>query len=155
MTGADASAASIALAAAPLPARPDDAPLRAGERWTGSYRCAQGKTELSILVEEVTRGDEENSYEIDAILEFHFDGGVKGFAPADGSARMHGKYDGKQLRFKGVEWIDQPTNYQLVDFVGTLRGSSYSGRVEGPGCTSFSVTRDSLVDTPPEKGRTR
>ncbi|MBX3225245.1 MAG: hypothetical protein KF795_32370 [Labilithrix sp.] len=149
MVEADASAAAVALAvgASAHPAEGDayGLPFRPGDRWTGTYLCRQGSTHMTIAFEDVRRASrsEDDSFEVDVIFEFRFDGdGRPGFAAAEGVARMRGSYDARsrRLRLKGDEWIEQPPGYALVDLVGSVsKTATYSGSVEGPGCSSFSA----------------
>ncbi|MDF2698224.1 MAG: hypothetical protein K0S65_6607 [Labilithrix sp.] len=155
MMEASASASALALVGernSPPPVRDvaGELPFKPGDRWVGTYMCRQGKTDMVVLFEDVgvgaVRGDDET--DVEAIFEFHFDGkGRAGFAASDGAARMRGKYElrSRRLVLKGEEWIEQPQNYALINLVGTVspgRGgvpTSYSGLVEGSGCTSFQA----------------
>ena len=171
MMDAKAYASALALAGRPAEAAPpDDAldlPFRPGDRWIGSYTCRQGKSEMSILFEDVSRatGGDDESLHVEATFEFHF-AGSSGYAPSDGAARMRGKYDprSRRLRLVGEEWLEQPPGYALVNLAGSFsaRGSgrhssSYSGTVEGPGCTTFSARPEdaSLDDEPSGKAGPR
>jgi hypothetical protein len=153
MIPADASAAAIALVNDPArrtPAAPESAelPFKPGDRWLGYYQCNQGKTDLVLLFEEVEPKDD--GVDVEAVFEFHFDGnGNPGYAPSAGVARMRGTYDVKarRLRLKGEEWIEQPSNYKLASLAGVVnRLGTYSGTVEGPGCTTFSASSESAPD---------
>jgi len=169
MMDANASASAIALAGRPVPPRGEDSldlPFRPGERWTGTYTCRQGPTEMAILFEDVApAGGGDASVDVEATLEFHFAGGST-YAAAEGAARMSGKYDprSKRLRLVGEEWLAQPPSYALVNLAGTLgvrgaengkRSLSYSGSVEGPGCTTFSVSPADAPDMPEQKAGAR
>jgi hypothetical protein len=187
MMSAQASASALSLVgnAGAGPAREGtDVPFRDGDRWSGTYTCRQGKTDMVIIFDEVSRrsprsaGNEgaEESVDVDATFEFHF-GGRPGFPAVDGSARMRGTYEVKSrnLRLKSEEWIDQPQGYGLVNLVGSIsapsgRGPSvgafshqgafspqgaltYSGHVEGPGCSSFSANPDPGIEMAPNSER--
>jgi hypothetical protein len=148
MMSADASASAIALMSDPAThAQPspslavDNVPLKVGDRLTGFYTCNQGKTAMVLIINQVAPVDDDSA-EIEATFEFHYDGTKPGFTKSDGSARMVGKYEakGRRLRLKGEEWIDQPSNYSLITLVGSLsKAGGYAGAVEGHGCTSFSA----------------
>ncbi len=170
---ADASVSAITRVSeskgrlSPLPDR-SDVPFKLGERWVGYYNCNQGRTDLVLIFEVIDgsgsgdgrMGSDEDSIDVDAIFEFHFDGnGNPGYAPSDGASRVRGTYDVKarRLRLKAGEWIDQPQNYKLITLVGTVStDGTYSGTVEGPGCTTFwaSSERDNgrLVPPPASRG---
>jgi hypothetical protein len=147
----DASSSAIALVRdqpadiSPLDERPGEgAPFRVGERWVGQYNCLQGKTELVLIFEEVGGAPSANSIPVAAIFEFHYDGAnlSQGFAASDGAARMRGHFDPKSRRLvlNGEDWIDQPPNYRLINLVGIInKNGTYSGTVDGPGCTTFSA----------------
>ena len=170
MMDATASASAIALGGRPAPTKHEDAhdlPFRPGDRWTGTYTCRQGPTEMAIVFEDVSPagGGDDSSIDVEATLEFHFAGGSS-YGAADGAARMSGKYDpkSKRLRLVGEEWLEQPPSYALVNLTGTLsvrgagsgKGSlSYSGSVEGPGCTTFSVSPPDVLDMPEQKAGAR
>ncbi len=159
MIDANASASALALAGRPDGVAPEDAsadlPFKPGDRWTGTYSCRQGPTEMILTFEDVGRRDgDDEPVRLEATFEFHFDGST-GYAPSDGAARMRGTYDPrtKRLRLVGQEWIEQPQNYALINLVGTItrRGSgrhalSYAGTVEGPGCTSFTARPEEPLD---------
>lgn len=127
-------------------ARPDDArvhaaaadlPFDRGERFTGYYICAQGRTELTLVIEDIDGDD------VDAIFEFTFAGSAS-YGPAEGSYRMRGTYEPRTrtLRLDADSWIDQAPGYQMVNLVGNVSPSrTISGRLSGaPGCSTFSVS---------------
>jgi hypothetical protein len=114
---------------------------------------------MVLTFDEVSHAGDESSdtIEVGAIFEFHYDGnGQSAFAAAAGSAHMRGTYDRKTrvLRLVGAEWIEQPANYALINFVGVVNprasaraSGTYSGTVEGSACTSFSVHSEDSIDT--------
>ena len=105
-----------------------------GDRLSGHYMCSQGRTELTLVVEDV-EGDD-----VTAIFEFDYPGGGGNSTPAGGSFRMHGSFDARSraLRLDGDRWMEQPDGYVMVGLVGIVSTSgSISGTVKGPGCTSF------------------
>jgi hypothetical protein len=139
MIAAEASATGDAAAFGPPRPGASTGPFERGDRFKGHYFCAQGRTELTLVFEET---DEDA---LNVVFEFHFPGSTTHPA-ADGSYRMHGAYDAKsrQLRLKGEQWIDRPTDYVMVDLAGTVNASgAINGTLTGaPQCTAFSVTRD-------------
>jgi len=109
-------------------------PFVRGDRLSGHYMCSQGRTELTLVVEDV-EGDD-----LSAIFEFDYPGGGGTSTPAGGSFRMHGSFDARSraLRLDGDRWLEQPDGYVMVGLVGTVSTSgSISGTVKGPGCTTF------------------
>ena len=154
MVAADAVAVSASarpVSSAPPTKDADDLPFHRGEHLIGSYVCAQGKTSLSFLFDEVRGAGPDEGVFVDVTFEFQYDGGTSGTTAAEGSAHMKGTFDPKtrRLRLHAENWIEQPANYTLVDFTGTVnRTGVYSGRVEGPGCTTFIATPDRSDDTP-------
>lgn len=128
----------------------DELPLHRGARFAGTYVCAQGKTALTFVFDDVRSGVDEGIY-LDVTFTFQFDGGSSGTTPADGSAHMKGTFDPKtrRLRLHAESWIEQPADYSLIDFSGAIDGAGvYSGRVEGHGCTTFTAAPDRSDDTP-------
>lgn len=173
MVSADASTEAISLVQKPeAPAGSDRVaiPFAEGDRWVGHYNCAQGRTELALVFEHVglvevgvpprysekedSRGEKEEPFVSVAVLfEFAFDGhGMTGFASATGTARMAGHYEPKSRRMilRGETWVDQPKNYNLVNLVGLINNSTktYSGTVEGPGCTTFFASPEKTGAAP-------
>jgi hypothetical protein len=113
--------------------RAADAPFERGDRFRGHYWCSQGRTELTLVIEDL---DEAN---LTALFEFDYPGGVSN-EPASGSYRMRGSFDPQSLavRLKGERWIEQPDGYVMVDLVGAMsKSGSLSGSVSGPGCSTF------------------
>ena len=153
MVAADAvpgTASARPSPALPLAKDGEDLPLHRGQRFTGTYVCAQGKTALTFVFDGVRAGTDEGVY-LDVTFEFSYDGASSGTTAAEGSAHMKGTFDPKthRLRLHAEEWIEQPPGYSLVDFSGTVaRTGVYSGRVEGPGCTSFTASPDRSDDHP-------
>ncbi|HVJ89569.1 MAG TPA: hypothetical protein VM580_07170 [Labilithrix sp.] len=154
MVSAESSAATIALATRSQGAfsRPKDLPFKSGDRLRGTYQCRQGRTEMTLTFDEVSRNParsagDDDSVDVVALFEFHFDGNRRpGYPSVDGSSKMRGTYDVKssRLRLTGEEWIDHPSNFALVNLVGLVDKTTgtYSGTVEGPGCSSFSARLD-------------
>ena len=122
-----------------------DGPLDRGDRLKGQYFCAQGRTELTLVIEDLD-GDE-----VAAIFEFDYPGGGGTSAPASGSYRMHGSFDANShaLRLDGDRWIEQPDGYVMVGLVGTVsKSGSITGTVKGPGCSTFYVSGPRRPEAP-------
>lgn len=120
----------VARARAPLA----DAPFDRGDRLGGHYVCAQGRTELTLVIEDLEGND------VSAIFEFDYPGGGGTHTPASGSFRMHGSFDSRTraLRLDGDRWIEQPDGYVMVGLVGTVsKRGTIDGVVKGPGCSTF------------------
>ena len=153
MVAADAVPADASARPGPSPPLAKDGeelPFHRGERLVGTYICTQGKTALAFILDDVHAGADEGIY-VSVTFEFQFDGTSNGSTSAEGSAHMKGTFDPKthRLRLHAEDWIEQPANYSLVDFVGTVgRTGVYSGRVEGPGCTTFTASPDRSDDSP-------
>jgi hypothetical protein len=149
MAAADASAPSIASVPLAVSAAAD-LPIHAGEEWRGHYRCAQGRTDMRLVVDSIARRDGDDGYDVEGTFSFLYESPENGSnAPlsAQGVYRVDGIYRPKQhaLRLSGTEWIHQPPSYVFVTFDGSIsQAGVYSGRVEGPGCTSFSASRVTL-----------
>jgi hypothetical protein len=150
MASADASVEARApVASLDAGARPAAVtlPFAPGDRYSGHYHCAQGRTEVTLVIEGVSDDA------VDALFEFAFPGSAT-FDPAEGTYRMRGTFDPRQkaLRLAGERWVDQPEGYTMSDLSGTVtRTGAIEGRLHGPGCTSFLVTPER--QRPPERGR--
>lgn len=149
MISVDASAAAIALVTEPRSGRAA-APnpnmlIHAGDRFAGSYRCAQGATDLTLVLGAVGEGPGEVS--VEATASFHVPP-APGRSGEDGSFSVRGTFDprSRRLHLRGAEWIVQPSNYQLVSFLGRVekKGASvaFGGTVDGHQCTTFSTELD-------------
>jgi hypothetical protein len=112
--------------------RAPDLPFHQGEVWKGTYVCAQGETQLSLVIWRVDGPD------IDAIFDFRHDA-----SGAAGQYNMHGAYrpDSRRLRLAADDWIAQPPGYVTVDLDGRVRDDAFEGKVVGPSCTSFALRR--------------
>jgi len=131
-----------------------DAPFERGDRLRGHYWCAQGRTELTLVIEDV------DGEAVSGIFEFDYPGGGT-TDPANGSFRVRGALDastpsGPTLRLDGVRWIEQPDGYMMVGLVGTVsKTGSISGTVKGAGCTTFYLDsgkrRRTADHTPPDE----
>lgn len=111
-----------------------DAPFERGDRLSGHYVCAQGRTEATLVIEDVDGDD------VGALFELDYPGGGGSNAPASGSFRMRGSIDPRSrvVRLEGDRWVEQPVGYVMVGLVGTVsKTGSIAGTVKGPGCTSF------------------
>lgn len=144
MISVDASAALIANEQPPPPGGGRVA-IRAGDRFAGTYTCRQGATHVTLTIDDVGQGEEEMT--VEARFEFAFD------EPGDledevlGAYKMRGKYETKTRRLvlKPDAWIDEPQGWSMVGVRGVLgkAGDTYSGTVDGPGCTVFDTKRES------------
>lgn len=139
MISAEAAARAVQAASAP-PAHAvrahvasSDVPFVRGDRLGGHYVCGQGRTELTLVIEDIDGDD------VGALFEFDYPGGGT-TSPASGSFRMRGSIDPRSgaLRLEGDRWIEQPDGYAMVGLVGTVsKSGSIAGTVKGPGCTTF------------------
>ncbi|MEU6646258.1 hypothetical protein ABZ863_27445 [Saccharomonospora sp. NPDC046836] len=102
--------------------------------WRGSYTCAQGATGLELEISEPD-GDT-----VPAIFRFF---PVDGGAPTpSGSFSTRGSEANGQFVFRQEAWIEQPEGYVMVDLgVASVENSTMTGRVGGPSCGDFSVTK--------------
>jgi len=118
-------------------------PFERGDRLTGHYWCAQGRTEATLLIEDIG----EDAF--DAIFEFSFPGSAT-YDPAEGSYRVRGTYDARSRKLKLVHdrWLEQPVGYNMVDFAGEVgRAGGVTGTISGaPGCSTFTLSPDRAKD---------
>jgi hypothetical protein len=75
--------------------------------WSGTYGCSQGITGLTLTIEDLGDRAVEATYDFYAVPE---NPGVP-----SGSYRMEGNYVDGEMVLTGVEWIDQPPGYAMVD----------------------------------------
>jgi hypothetical protein len=138
MLGADVVAGAASPLASPSASRWSrdvvEAPFERGDRLSGHYVCAQGRTELTLVIEDV-RGED-----VGALFEFDYPGGGGAHTPASGSFRMRGSVDAgsRALRLDGDRWVEQPDGYVMVGLEGKVsRSGAVEGTVRGPGCSTF------------------
>jgi hypothetical protein len=105
-----------------------DAPFVAGDTWSGTYAC-KGNHDLTLTIGH-------GSPDVTAVFGFVF--GNKA-----GSFNMKGKYDGaaRHLRLTAGSWVKKPSGFVTVNLDGKVSpdGHVYSGSVQGPGCTTFTL----------------
>ncbi len=125
-----AAPAEPAAPVAPLEPLPPPIPFRAGQAWTGSYVCAQGRTPLTLQIRDV------DGLHVQAIFVFRH---------PQGSGRYHlrGDYEPaeRRLRLTPGAWIQRPPGFVSVGMNGTVdeAGRQYAGRMLHPSCESFRV----------------
>ena len=139
-TSADGMRSRLGMAGTP---GASDALFERGDRFSGHFVCAQGRTELTLVIEDL------EGTEVSAIFEFDYPGGGGTHTPASGSFRMHGSVDPRTgaVHLDGDRWIEQPDGYAMVGLLGQVsKTGSISGTVKGPGCSNF------YLDAPPRGG---
>lgn len=115
-----------------------DVPWKRGQRLKGFYYCAQGKTNITLEIRDISGDD------FDAVAEFAFPGGSR-HPPARGAWRIRGSFEPSKrtVRLEADAWIDQPEGYVLADFSGKVEpDGSIKGTVEGDGCSTFVLNPD-------------
>jgi hypothetical protein len=126
-------------------------PLRAGAAglfeltgsWAGWYDCAQGATalELDVVVA--------SPQKIQALFYFHT---LPSARPVpDGCFLMQGTADGQSgtLQLQPGQWILWPFGFVPVGLDGRLNpDGTLTGRIFGPGCSQFSLTRQPAPQAP-------
>jgi hypothetical protein len=105
--------------------------------WAGQYHCAQGATALDLTITPAGRG------RVRALFFFHALAGNPHVPP--GCFTMAGRYDAaaRSIALKPTIWLLRPAHFVWVGLRGTLGGAggSMAGRIDGPGCTDFSLVR--------------
>ncbi|TKG59028.1 hypothetical protein [Prauserella endophytica] len=103
--------------------------------WRGSYFCAQGETGLELEVSPA-EGDT-----VPAVFSFF---PVEGGPPTpSGSFKVNGVEENGQFVFRQDAWIEQPEGFVMVDLgVASVENGTMTGRVGGPGCDAFSLTKE-------------
>jgi endonuclease YncB( thermonuclease family) len=112
--------------------------------WKGSYECSQGKTSLTLKIDEV------NGSEVGA--EFNFGPHPNNPGVPKGRFRLRGIFEqgeyGKRLRFDPSRWIQQPLGWGMVGMKGDLsleNGTTYKGKITSPRCNGFSLTKSTPI----------
>jgi len=116
-------------------AGPSRNPFSAGDRWVGTYTCAQGLTSLELVIVGVSGNT------IQARFEFNFVAGS-----ADGSFELTGKWNTttRGVTFVPGEWISKPgPGWMTVAMDGFVdsNGREFAGMIPTAGCGSFSVVK--------------
>ena len=105
--------------------------------WIGSYTCAQGVTALDLSL------TADGGNRVRGI--FHFASLPPRHQVPEGCFRMAGRFDPQTgaLTLAPGEWLRRPPGYVTVGLRGVVTpdGGTLAGRVEGPGCTSFTLRR--------------
>lgn len=126
---------------ATLPASAQD---RLAGRWRGTYYCAQGLTGVTLTI----RGDDARAEAL-----FHFYPVEENPDVPVGCYSMFGNVDTAtgaiNLESDESLWILRPPGYVTVNFRGRFAGGRHRivGRVEGPGCSTFTMRR--VEEAPP------
>ena len=103
--------------------------------WTGTYTCNQGLTGVRLTI------TASGGNAVHAVAEFYAVASNPG--TATGSYEMSGSYAADSgLVLTPAYWISEPPGYVMVSLSAPpLSGNSMRGTVEGPNCTTFSLTR--------------
>ena len=119
-----------------------------GGTWKGEYTCNQGRTGLTLTVTPSKAGTAQ------AVFRFYQIEGNPGVP--DGCFAMSGTISGDQLHLKAGSWLYRPRGYVTVDLTGMANpaGTSLTGSVFGPNCTTFFLERV-MSDSDPEICRLR
>ncbi len=116
----------------PAAAETVTAPFVAGQRWVGSYVCAQGRTDLTLRITAAS-GDY-----VTALFEFRH-----GPTATTGVCTMSGGYQraSRRLPLRPVAWVQRPDGYIAVAMDGFVSedGSTYAGRMQHASCGEFSL----------------
>ncbi|MBK1789302.1 hypothetical protein [Prauserella cavernicola] len=102
--------------------------------WRGTYTCSQGETGIELEISE-PEGDS-----VPAVFSFF---PVEGGPPTEtGSFSVIGSETDGQFVFRQDAWISQPEGFVMVDLgVASVQDDTMTGRVGGPSCSDFSVTK--------------
>jgi hypothetical protein len=105
--------------------------------WSGHYHCAQGNTALDLTITPA------GADRFRALFYFHALAGNPHVPP--GCFTMAGRYDptSGSIALKPTLWLLQPPHFVWVGLHGWVNGpgGTMSGRIDGPGCTDFSLVR--------------
>ena len=135
----------VVLQVALLAASPSSAQNRLAGRWQGIYYCAQGLTGVTLTI----RGNDQRAEAL-----FHFYPVPQNPDVPVGCYTMMGFVDPATETVHldsddKTDWILRPTNYITVNFRGRFSQGRQriTGRVEGPGCSTFTLHR--VEEAPP------
>ena len=103
--------------------------------WTGTYTCNQGLTGVRLTI------TPSGGSAVRAVAEFYPLASNPG--TATGSYELSGSYaPDSGLVLTPAYWISEPPGYVMVSLSAPPpTGNSMQGTVEGPNCTTFSLTR--------------
>lgn len=136
-----ATALALLVAAAPVWAQAEQ--LAAGQEWNGRYRCAQGDTPLIVQIREVSTEEAETRSDRGVRIRAAFFFGGRG--KPNGGFYLNGHYVPQtgEVELVPERWIQRPTGYTAVGMTGRISddGNSFTGRIDGPFCSDFSLTR--------------
>lgn len=84
-------------------------------QWNGTYTASQGETNLKLVINSV-----DDNGGVDAV--FNFSPTTLNYTVPSGSFKMKGIYykDTNVIQLKGVEWINKPVNYEMVNIAGNI-----------------------------------
>src|ERR1041385_617387 len=104
--------------------------------YNGTYRCAQGATNLKLSLTTTASG------ELSGLFTFYLPPGTQnqGYTYS-----LHGQYDARTAKFSlmPVRWETQhPANFNMVGMNGSFDSTELAGSITGPGCTTFNVERN-------------
>ncbi|CAG4904006.1 unnamed protein product [Acidocella sp. C78] len=106
-------------------------------RWSGHYHCAQGDTALDLTISPAGTG------RLRALFFFHALAGNPHVPP--GCFSMAGRYDAASgsVALNPTMWLLRPHHFVWVGLRGRMEGAggAITGRIDGPGCTDFSLVR--------------
>jgi hypothetical protein len=114
--------------------------------WVGTYVCLQGRTGLTLTIDEANPDR--------ARATFHFYADASNPAVPSGCFSQTGRYDPqtRRLTLAGGRWIVRPRNFETVGLTGTVdaTGQVLSGRItQAEGCTTFRLERRPHPDSAP------
>lgn len=110
--------------------------------WDGTYKCAQGLTKLTLVIQA------KSTTEIGAV--FVFSAHPQNPTTASGRFKMEGSLELSSingipdlLKLQGVEWINRPSNYEMVNLTGDVASSKrkITGNVAYSGCSTFELLK--------------
>lgn len=135
------SVASILCTVAPASAE-IRLPFSARQVWKGSYKCAQGDTNLVLRIRSVSESPVETelgqAYSVSAVFDFDYNNRT-----AAGAYYVSGRYypESNSAIFDPAQWIRQPAGYLAVGMDGLVDndGRYFTGKILFSGCTNFQL----------------
>ena len=105
--------------------------------WTGGYTCAQGGTSVTLTMEAAVGNGVKAT--------FDFVGAEDNPEVPAGSYTLEGSWVDGGINLHGVEWVEQPPGYMMVDLSTTpelaIGPDRIAGSIDDPSCEQFIMDR--------------
>lgn len=105
--------------------------------WKGTYICSQGETGVILRIKPISENKFEGTFQFYPIRK------NTSVLVKKGKFKFTGDYNSeKQIFFNQKEWLKQPENYQMIDFIGHFDGvNTIEGEILTGTCKSIVVRK--------------